>query len=139
MKIAGTVPGPYTTYVPKPRQRLFHSIRPLGPKLIKGAVGGLGGGKSTCCEQELVELCLRQPGGNSVAVRKSISNRAELSVLKDLRDMLLPGGHAGRRRPRLMLRQFEAHDMAADPNVGQPQGRLPDQMAIQQHRRALRS
>lgn len=86
--------GPYETYLPKPRQALFHSIPAVGSKMIKGAIGGLGGGKTTCCEQELIELCLRMPGGISVAIRKSISGRAELSVLADLKRMLVPGGHA---------------------------------------------
>jgi Phage terminase large subunit len=88
--------GRYQTYMPTPRQALFHAIPAFdgSGRLIKGFVGGLGGGKSTACENELIELCLRFPGGTSVAVRKSMTGRVELSVLKDLKKMLQANGTA---------------------------------------------
>jgi hypothetical protein len=89
-----TAVAPYETYVPKARQLFFHSIPALGSRLIKGAIGGYRAGKSTCIENELIELCMRMPGGDSIALRKSVSGRAELSVLGDLKKMLLPGCHA---------------------------------------------
>lgn len=86
--------GPYESYVPNERQGLFHAIPALSGWLIKGYIGALGGGKSTACEQEFIELCHRFPGGKSVATRKSAVGRVELSVLADLKRLLLPGGHA---------------------------------------------
>jgi hypothetical protein len=47
----------------------------------------LGGGKSTCLEQEQIMICLSTPGGRSVAMRKSM-NRSELSVLDDYSKLL---------------------------------------------------
>jgi hypothetical protein len=86
--------GPYETYVPTARQQLFHQIPAVSGWLVKGYIGALGGGKSTACEQEFIELCHRFPGGRSVATRKSAQGRVELSVLADLKRLLLPGGHA---------------------------------------------
>lgn len=81
----------YKTYDPSgnPKQVAFHSIRnaPGSSVVIKGAVGGLGGGKSTCCEQEQALLCLKTPNGRSVAVRKSM-NRSEMSLVEDYRKIL---------------------------------------------------
>lgn len=92
-----TAIAPYETYVPNPRQLFFHSVPALGSRLVKGAIGGYRAGKSTCIENELIELCMKMPGGDSVAVRKSVAQRVELSVLGDLKKMLLPGGHASWR------------------------------------------
>lgn len=77
----------YRTYEPNPRQSQFHSIRPYNPRLIKGAIGGLGGGKTTACEQEQALVCLKTPGGKSIAMRKSV-NRADMSLIEDYRTML---------------------------------------------------
>ena len=87
MAVPGTVSA-YETYKPKKRQLFFHSIPALGSRLVKGAIGGYGGGKSTACEEEFVLGALRMPGASSLAVRKSVSGRAELSVLKDLRRII---------------------------------------------------
>jgi hypothetical protein len=82
--------------MPTPRQSTFHAVPAFhgSGRLIKGFIGGLGGGKSTACENELVDLCHRFPGGTSVAVRKSMTGRVELSVLKDLKKMLEQTGVA---------------------------------------------
>ena len=81
---------PWETYVPNARQSIFHAIPAVGPKLVKGAIGGAGGGKSTCIEQEMIEVMMRQPKGMSVALRKSKAGRAELSIQKDFKDLLVP-------------------------------------------------
>ena len=81
----------WESYEPNPRQKIFHAIRPFNPKLIKGYVGGLGGGKSVACEQEQSYICQRTPDGMSVALRSTLG-RAEASLIEDFRKILL--GHA---------------------------------------------
>ena len=83
---------PYETYIPNARQAFFHAIPAVGPSLVKGAIGGYRGGKSTACIQEVIELCLTFEGGMSVSTRKSIEGRAELSVIQDLRKYIEPSG-----------------------------------------------
>ncbi len=77
----------YKTYEPNPRQSQFHAIKPWNARLIKGAIGGLGGGKTTACEQEQALVCLKTPGAKSIAVRKSM-NRSDTSLIEDYRTML---------------------------------------------------
>lgn len=79
----------YRTYTPTERQKLVHEVvnAPGSSVVFKGAVGGLAGGKSTCLEQEQVMICLKTPGGRSIALRKSM-NRSELSVLDDYQKIL---------------------------------------------------
>lgn len=77
----------YKTYEPNPRQAQFHAIRPWNPTLIKGAIGGLGGGKTTACEQEQALVCLKTPNGKSIAVRESM-NRSDISLIEDYQVML---------------------------------------------------
>lgn len=89
-----STPRTYSTYVPFPRQAVFHHIPPWGPKLFKGAIGGVDGGKTTACEQELIELCNRFPGGQSVAIRFRMEGEGEITLLQDLKRLLLPGGFA---------------------------------------------
>ena len=74
--------GRWQSYLPTPRQAQFHAVPAYAQsgRLIKGFVGGLGGGKSTACENELVELCQRFPGGTSISVRKSMTGRVELWI-----------------------------------------------------------
>ncbi len=68
------------------RQKLFHAITPYNPRLVKGYLGALGGGKSTACEWEQGHICLKTPNGRSIAVRKSM-NRADMSMVDDFRVM----------------------------------------------------
>lgn len=77
----------YQTYTPNPRQSKWHNVTPWNARLIKGAIGGLGGGKTTACEQEQALVCLKTPGGKSIAVRKSM-NRSDTSLIEDYRVML---------------------------------------------------
>lgn len=77
----------YRSYNPNPRQKLFHEIAPYNPRLIKLAVGGLGSGKSTACEQEQSLICLKTPGGKSIACRKSL-NRSDTSLIEDYQGLL---------------------------------------------------
>lgn len=81
--------GIYRTYEPSERQKQFHSIRNLPPStvVVKGAIGGLSGGKSTACEQEQALICLKTPGGLSVATRQAVT-KAGLSVLEDYHRLL---------------------------------------------------
>lgn len=79
--------GLYKTYEPNPRQNQWHSIKPWNARLIKGAIGGLGGGKTTACEQEQAIVCLKTPGGKSIAVRKSM-NRSDTSLIEDYQTLL---------------------------------------------------
>ncbi len=83
----------YRTYEPSERQKLFHSVKNFAGSsvVLKGAIGGLGGGKSTACEQEQALICLNTPNGKSIAMRKSM-NRSEISVLDDYQKLL--GGAA---------------------------------------------
>jgi hypothetical protein len=81
----------WESYTPTERQKQFHAVRPFNPKLIKGAIGGLGGGKTTCCEQEQAWVCQKTPDGKSVAMRATM-NRAELSLIDDYIKIL--AGHA---------------------------------------------
>ena len=79
----------YETYKPTPRQLLFHRIprwRGLS-YLVKGAIGGIGGGKSAVCQQELAWLALRTPGGVSVACRVSMP-KAEMSLIDEFGEFL---------------------------------------------------
>jgi hypothetical protein len=55
--------------------------------LFKGAVGGLGGGKSRGCEEEQILRCSRTPGGVSMAMRSSVK-RAETSLVSDYKRYL---------------------------------------------------
>lgn len=85
----------YTTYLrtdgsigePNRRQKLFHGIRPWNPVLIKGAIGGLGGGKSRACEEEQIVICLKTPQGNSFAGRLTM-NRSDMSLIEDYQKLL---------------------------------------------------
>lgn len=85
----------YTTYLrpdgtwgePNLRQKAFHSVRPWNPVLIKGAIGGLGGGKSRACEEEQILVCLKTPGAKSFAGRLSM-NRSDLSLIDDYQRLL---------------------------------------------------
>lgn len=77
----------YKTYKPNPKQERFHQIPPWNPRLYKLAVGGLGGGKSTACEQEQALICMKTPDGKSIACRKSV-NRSEISLLEDYKKIL---------------------------------------------------
>lgn len=81
----------WESYVPNARQKQFHEIRPFNPKLIKGAIGGLGGGKTTCCEQEQAWICQKTPYGKSVAMRSTM-NRSDLTLIDDY--MRILAGHA---------------------------------------------
>lgn len=77
----------WVSYVPNLRQEVFHHVPPWGPRMIKGYIGALGGGKSTACEQEIIELCMRMPNGLTVATRKS-KKRAALALVLDFRKLL---------------------------------------------------
>lgn len=77
----------YKTYSPTIRQTKFHQIPPFNPTLIKLAVGGLGGGKSTACLQEQALVCLKTPGGKSVALRQTIT-RSQMSLIEDYQKIL---------------------------------------------------
>lgn len=80
-------PGIWESYKPHDYQQAFHSVAPWSSTMIKGGIGGLGSGKSTCSENEQIELCLRMPDGLSVATRKS-RTRARFSLVDDYRKML---------------------------------------------------
>lgn len=75
----------YETYKPNARQQLFHQVRRWEnfSKLVKGAIGGIGGGKSVACMQELAEVCLRTPGGLSLAMRASMP-KADLTLTDEI-------------------------------------------------------
>jgi hypothetical protein len=78
-------PDLFESYVPTPRQALFHRI-PRWPgfdKVIKGAIGGLGGGKSFACQQELLEIAMKTPDGKSVAMRESLP-KAEGTLVDEI-------------------------------------------------------
>jgi hypothetical protein len=77
----------WTSYEPNDRQKLFHSIPAVSPTMVKGYIGAIGGGKSTACEQEQIELCLRMPRGLSVATRFS-QKRATFSLVDDYKKLL---------------------------------------------------
>lgn len=90
----------WETYKPNAKQEIFHAIEPWpitladGRKadaLVKLFAGGLGAGKSTACEQEQAMVCLRTPGGKSIAVRQSME-RSDSSLIEDYRKIL--AGHA---------------------------------------------
>lgn len=85
--------GSFETYVPNQRQKLFHSIQRWENwnKIIKGAIGGVGGGKSMGCLQELAEVCLRTPKGASLGMRASMP-RAKGSLIDEFGDFI--GSHA---------------------------------------------
>lgn len=80
----------YKTYEPNDRQRLFHAVgnAPGSSVVIKGAIGGLGGGKSTACEQELALLALKTPGAKTIACRVSM-NRSDFSLIDDFKRILM--------------------------------------------------
>lgn len=92
----------YETYTPLPHQALFHSAKRWSKfnKLMKGAVGGLGSGKSTACVQEFIDVCFRTPGGVSLALRESLP-RSETSLIEDLGMYL--GKHAICRKNKFIL------------------------------------
>lgn len=78
-------PDSFESYEPNERQALFHRV-PRWPnfnKLIKGAIGGLGGGKSFACQQELLEIALKTPDGKSVAMRESLP-KAEGTLVDEM-------------------------------------------------------
>src|SRR3974377_1078373 len=84
----------YVTYLrgdgqqpPNERQKIFHAVSAWNPVLIKGAIGGLGGGKSRCCEEEQVVTCIATPGGRSFAGRLSM-NRSDISLIDDYQQLL---------------------------------------------------
>ena len=80
----------YATYgglPPNPRQKIFHEIKPWRGSLFKGAIGGLGGGKSRACEEEQIMRCSRTPGGVSMAMRFSIEE-AKSSLVSDYKRYL---------------------------------------------------
>jgi len=81
----------FETYVPTPRQKIFHEVAPYNPKLIKAAIGGLTGGKTTACEQEQSYICQRTPGGKSIALRQVLSD-SEMTLIDDYKRLL--AGHA---------------------------------------------
>lgn len=72
---------------PNPRQLVFHNARPWRGALFKGAIGGLGGGKSRGCEEEQIMRCARTPYGVSVAMRASLE-KAKTSLTGDYRRLL---------------------------------------------------
>lgn len=81
----------YETYKPEARQRIFHEVprwQGLG-QLIKGAIGGIGGGKSAVCQQEQAWLCNLTPNGTSVACRGSMP-KAEMSLIDEYGEFLGP-------------------------------------------------
>ena len=96
----------FESYVPNQRQQIFHGVKRWKGfnKLIKGAIGGVGGGKSAGCMQELFEVCNRTPGGISVMMRGSMPN-AESTLITEIGDFVgsfaewrkgafwLPNGH----------------------------------------------
>lgn len=91
----------HPTYVPEARQKDFHGIAPVvtpqdpeASTMIKLACGGWGGGKSTACEWELIELAMTFPGGLSLCIRKSAKGRTEMSVEGDLKKIVIPRGWA---------------------------------------------
>ena len=81
----------YETYRPNPRQQRFHRVARWEQynKLVKGAIGGIGGGKSVGCMQEQAEICLRTPGGNSFAGRASMP-KADMSLMQEYAEFLGP-------------------------------------------------
>jgi hypothetical protein len=87
---SSTMSGTYTTYggdPPNPKQALFHSAKPWRGSLVKGAVGGLGGGKSRCCEEEQIRRCIMTPYGVSMALRASMT-RAKITIVDDYKKLL---------------------------------------------------
>jgi hypothetical protein len=74
----------YETYKPNDRQRIFHAVpRWRGfNKLVKGAIGGIGGGKSAACQQEQAFIATQTPGGVSVACRVSMP-KADISLIDE--------------------------------------------------------
>lgn len=81
----------YESYQPNAKQKRFHEIPPWRIRLADGShaesliklyFGGLGSGKSTACEQEQALVCLRTPGGKSIALRKSM-DRSDISIIED--------------------------------------------------------
>lgn len=78
-------PDLFESYKPNGRQALFHRVTrwPKFNKLIKGAIGGLGGGKSYCCQQELIEMAMKTPEGKSVAMRESLP-KAEGTLVDEI-------------------------------------------------------
>lgn len=72
---------------PNDRQKIFHGIVPYNAKIVKGAIGGLGGGKSTACEEEQAMICMKTPGGKSFAGRMSMG-RSDVSVIEDYRKIV---------------------------------------------------
>lgn len=81
----------YETYIPNARQDVFHRVARWGAfnKLVKGAIGGVGGGKSAACMQELAEICLRTPGGTSLAMRASMP-KADLTLIDEFGQFIGP-------------------------------------------------
>jgi len=85
------MPESYETYQPYARQQEFHNIVPVAPILVKGAIGGLFGGKTRACEEEQILICMKTPGGTSYAGRSTMS-RSEKSLIEDYKK--LTRGHA---------------------------------------------
>jgi phage terminase large subunit len=83
----------YESYKPHERQSKFHAVQPWRGtgSLIKLAVGGLGSGKSTACYQEQALIALATPGGNSIALRKSM-DRSDMTLIEEYKKVLY--GHA---------------------------------------------
>src|SRR5262245_33862815 len=79
----------YETYHPNGRQLVFHNVyRWQGfNKLIKGAIGGIGAGKSACCMNEQGLICHYTPNGVSVACRVSMP-KADLSLIDEYGEFL---------------------------------------------------
>lgn len=81
----------FESYIPNARQKMFHEV-PYWEgfnKIIKGAMGGLGAGKSKGCMQELAEVCLRTPGAQSVMMRASMP-KADATLIDEFGDFIGP-------------------------------------------------
>jgi hypothetical protein len=79
--------GAWESYKPNEYQKAFHEVPAWSERMVKGPIGGVGAGKSTACENEQVELCLRMPNGISVATRKS-QKRARFALVDDYMKIL---------------------------------------------------
>jgi hypothetical protein len=79
--------GHLESYKPNEYQKKFHEVPAWSERLIKLFCGAVGAGKSTACEFEQIELCMRMPNGMSVATRKS-QRRARFALLDDYQKIL---------------------------------------------------
>ena len=84
-------PTSYETYKPNPRQAMFHGVRRWEGfnKLIKGAIGGIGGGKSAAVFQEMAWIAMHTPGGASVMGRGSMP-KADLTLISEFGEFIGP-------------------------------------------------